>query len=88
MPCFELWLLLHFEDIQAPIHRNDVYRRLRTHLADYDKGQRGHWANTKHLLDPAAERAQARAAITTPYDGHQPYTDMHQLASRLLHLKD
>jgi hypothetical protein len=28
VPCFELWLLLHFEDVQAPIHRDEVYRRL------------------------------------------------------------
>lgn len=26
VPCFELWLLLHFEDVQAPLHRTDVYQ--------------------------------------------------------------
>lgn len=29
VPCFELWLLLHFEDIHAPIHRDEVYARLK-----------------------------------------------------------
>ncbi len=28
VPCFELWLLLHFEDVLAPIERGDVYQRL------------------------------------------------------------
>ncbi len=88
VPCFELWLLLHFEDIQAPIHRHEAYGRLRTHLADYDKGQRGHWAETRHLLEEATARAYARAANTSVYGGHEPYTDMHQLVNRLLHLKD
>ncbi len=37
IPCFELWLLLHFEDINAPLHRNDVSKRLKTHLPDYEK---------------------------------------------------
>lgn len=38
VPCFELWLLLHFEDVQAPIHRNEVYQRLRQYLPGYEKG--------------------------------------------------
>lgn len=29
VPSFELWLLLHFENIQPPLHRDDVMRRLR-----------------------------------------------------------
>ncbi len=24
VPCFEQWLLLHYEDIQAPLHRDEV----------------------------------------------------------------
>lgn len=88
VPCFELWLLLHFEDVQAAIHRTEVYERLRTHLQDYDKGQRGHWACTKHLLTHATERAEVRAQFSTAMDGNEPYTDVHRLVHRLLHLKD
>ena len=29
VPCFELWLLLHFEDVYAPIHRTEAAERLR-----------------------------------------------------------
>lgn len=29
VPCFELWLLLHFEDMFAPLHREDAVVRLR-----------------------------------------------------------
>ena len=88
VPCFELWLLLHFEDVMAPVHRTQVFARLRTHLPEYDKGQGGHFAATRHRLDVATARASARAAQTTPHNGHEPYTDMHTLVSRLVNLKD
>lgn len=29
IPCFELWLLLHYEDVQHPIHRDAVMARLK-----------------------------------------------------------
>ena len=88
VPCFELWLLLHFEDIHAPIHRNEVYRRLRTHLPNYDKGQIGHWESTKDNLEQAIQRAETRAAITNAQNGNEPFTAFHELVIRLLHLKD
>ena len=88
VPCFELWLLLHFEDVIAPIHRNEVYTRLRIHLPKYDKGQGGHFAATRHMLDVATARAAARAARTTAQDGREPYTDMHSLVNLLMTLKD
>ncbi|OGQ98091.1 MAG: hypothetical protein A2505_00110 [Deltaproteobacteria bacterium RIFOXYD12_FULL_55_16] len=89
VPCFELWLLLHFVDVFAPLHRDEVYARLKQeHLPGYDKGQGGHWAATKHHLNIATQRAQARAAATTAHDGTEPYTGIYQLVSWLTHLKD
>lgn len=38
VPSFELWLLLHFEDIQHPLHRDEVMVRLKRHLHGYEKG--------------------------------------------------
>lgn len=32
IPSFELWLLLHFEDIQHPLDRDEVLRRLKRHI--------------------------------------------------------
>lgn len=90
VPCFELWLLLHFEDVFAPLHRNQVYDRLKQeqYLPGYDKGQGGHWAATRQHLTIATQRAQTRAAATTAFDGAEPYTDIHQLVACLTHLKD
>jgi RloB-like protein len=89
VPCFELWLLLHFEHVFAPLHRKVAVERLRTHLADYAKGQGSHWAATRDRVDAAMQRASALvAAGQTAADGAQPYTNMHELVNRLLHLKD
>lgn len=89
VPCFELWLLLHFEDVSAPIHRDEAVARLRAHLAGYAKGQGSHWGATRDRLDAATRRAEALvAAGRMAEDGIQPYTDMHELVHRLLHLKD
>jgi heme oxygenase len=70
------------------MHRRAVQERLLRHLPAYTKGQGGHWADTKEYLAQAMSRAAARAAATTAQDGHEPYTGMHLLVSRLLHLKD
>lgn len=88
VPCFELWLLLHFEDVLAPVHRNDVYQGLRHHLPNYAKGQGGQFASTRHNLDAATARATALAGLTNAFNGHEPYTDVHTLVSTLIKLKD
>lgn len=88
VPCFELWLLLHFEDVHAPLHRHEALARLKTHLPGYEKGSGGHWVATQGRLDAATQRAQRLAATTTAHDGTQPYTAMHELVLRLVHLKD
>jgi len=88
VPCFELWLLLHFEHVHAPLHRHEALGRLKAYLPAYEKGGGGHWATTQARLSDAIERAQLLAATNNPNDGIQPYTAMHELVSRLIHLKD
>jgi hypothetical protein len=87
VPCFELWLLLHFEDVFAPLQRTEVYRRLRQHLPGYDKGQTGHFNRTLALLDLATQRATHLVGVNTAHDGTAPYTDVHRLVSLLTTLK-
>lgn len=87
VPCFELWLLLHFEDVLAPLHRNEVYLRLRQHLPAYDKAQSGHYGRTKAYLLQAAQRAQHLSGLTNAHDGTAPYTDLHHLVRLLTTLK-
>jgi len=87
VPCFELWLLLHFEDVLAPSHRNEVYQRLRQYLPNYDKGQAGHYAQTRQYSDAATQRAEHLAQLTSAHSGIEPYTDLHRLVTLLTTLK-
>jgi hypothetical protein len=87
VPCFELWLLLHFEDVLTPLHRTEVYQRLRKHLPSYDKGCFGYWQQTLHLLPDAHRRANQLMQAHRATDDEQPCTGMGQLVSYLTELK-
>ena len=52
-------MLLHFEDVLAPLHRDEAVDGLRTHLADYAKDQGSHWAATRGRIENAMQRAAA-----------------------------
>jgi hypothetical protein len=70
IPSFELWLLLHFEDIQHWLHRDDVMRRLKKHISDYEKGSDDCFKKTRNTLDVARERARrlAQRRMSTIFD--------------------
>jgi hypothetical protein len=86
IPCFELWLLLHFENFAAPLQRTEVYRRLRQRIGGYEKGDKGLWKLTKANLGVANDRALQLSTQTTRTDDYGPYTDMHSLVHKLLNL--
>ena len=50
VPSFELWLLLHYEDIQHPLHRNEVITRLKQRLPGYEKGSGGNFSATRRAI--------------------------------------
>ena len=86
-PSFELWFLLHFEDIQAPIHRDDAMRRLKTHFPDYEKGSVGTFVFTKKHLNSALERSSRLAARFTAHDEPEPFTAVGEIVGLLTNLK-
>lgn len=87
VPSFELWLLLHYEDIQALIHRDEVMRRLKQYLPDYQKGASNAFATTKGLLGTATQRARTLATRYDADDGFDPYTAIFDLVTRLTTLR-
>jgi hypothetical protein len=86
-PCFEFWLLLHFEDVQHLIHRDEVMRRLKRHLPNYDKGYGRAFAETKSALFSAVTRARALAQRADPADDTEAYTGVVDLVDLLTNLK-
>ena len=87
VPCFELWLLLHYEDIQAPLPRGKVIQRLKQHLPNYEKGTGSAFATTREHLPIAAQRAQALAARFTADTAPEPYTAIAALVQLLTTLR-
>jgi hypothetical protein len=83
VPCFELWLLLHFRDVQQTMQRGEVIQQLATYLDGYSKGQKQLWQRTKPNLEAAVHRAKA----IRPNGVAGPYTDVDALVERLRTLK-
>lgn len=83
VPSFELWLLLHYEDIQAPIHRDEVIRRLRRYIPEYEKGVGGVYAITRARLNTATSRADALAVKFNAHCDPEPYTAIAELVKLL-----
>lgn len=86
VPNFELWLLLHFENIERPLHRDEVLKRLKRHMPSYKKAIANSFALTRHQLDVAHQRAKVLTERHTPIDGIQPYTDVSGLVALLTKL--
>lgn len=86
VPSFELWLLLHYEDIQVPLHRDEVIQRLRRHLPGYEKGAGHVFSATRDRLEIATERAEALADRFSADTEPEPYTAIVELVKLLMTL--
>lgn len=87
VPSFELWLLLHYEDIQAPLHRDDVMRHLKLHIPSYDKGAGNAFAITGEYLDIATQRAERLAERFSARTDPEPFTAIVELVKLLTTLR-
>ena len=83
VPCFEFWLLLHYEEVVHPIDRFEVYKRLRVHLPEYEKGGPSNFSRTRANIALAYGRAVSLAKYHTPHGGLEPYTAIPRLLDAL-----
>ena len=88
IPCFELWLLLHFEYVSREIHRDEVRHLLRQQdrLPNYEKGQGGHFELTRHLLETAYQNADRLKEEQRRHGRENPFTDVDMLVKELIRL--
>lgn len=86
VPCFELWLLLHFDRAEGPLPRTDVFRRLKTSWPGYAKNSANAYATTNPTLNEARTRAAALRRNVGPLPGTDCYTDVDELVALLLAL--
>ncbi|MGB4698431.1 MAG: RloB family protein, partial [Methanothrix sp.] len=55
-PCFEIWFLLHFEQVNKGVSREDLYEQLKKYIKNYDKS-----GEVYHLLKDLQANAIANA---------------------------
>jgi len=87
VPCFELWLLLHFENVENFAHRDDIIRRIAQHIPRYSKAMAGIFSMTSNRIDDAIARAQRLRGRYDLLPGIEPRTEIDQLVETLRILK-
>ncbi|RZU47921.1 RloB-like protein [Fluviicoccus keumensis] len=88
VPSFELWLLLHYEDVRAPVHRDEVMVRLKQYMPGYDKGAGRVFAMTRDRLAVAMQRARGLAERFSEYTEPEPFTGFYELVGVLTTLRN
>lgn len=95
VPCFEYWLLLHFEYTTKPYNSNDsksiceyLIDDLENHLPDYSKGDQ--YIVTELILrtNDAITRSERSLQHGLDNNTDKPTTNMHQLVEYLQNLKN
>lgn len=82
IPCFEYWVLLHYQYTTAPMQRfADVEPRLRALQAHahYAKGDEGLFEATRHLLGTALNNADRANQAASDNESSNPTTQMPTL---------
>jgi len=87
IPCFEFWLLLHFEDVRTPLHRDEVIKRLKRHLPGYEKGTATAFAMTRQHLGLALQRSEKLASRCNDHVVPNPFTAIGALVKALMTLR-
>lgn len=92
-PCFEYWLLLHFEFSRSPYQDGpgtpceNCTKDLRKHLPDYEKNTIGLFGTLVHRLGDAKQRAAAALRDAEATGNPNPSTEVHVLVEYLQTLK-
>jgi len=94
VPCFELWLLLHFTYTAKQFHARGGYsictsieQELKKHLPNYQKGQQDIFAKVIDKLDTAIAHAKLLDEYHKTSGTDNPSTKIHVLVEYLSDLK-
>lgn len=91
IPCFEYWLLLHFQYQRAPFQGKGtasvggvVCKQVQAHIKGYTKGIKGLYAQLKEKQADAIANSQRAIADTNSTGQDNPSTHIHTLVEKLL----
>lgn len=84
VPCFELWIYLHFVDKKFPqlISCKQVQSAIKTHFKGYKKGARL-YKDIKENIDKAIDNSKWLKQQVELTGSNGPYTDIHLLVQEL-----
>jgi len=95
VPCFEYWLLLHFNYTTQPYaaqHNNSacnqVLAELRSYMPGYTKGLKDVFADLVGQLDFAIQNARRALQAAQASGADNPSTQVHQLVEYLQNIKN
>lgn len=94
VPCFEYWLLLHFEYVAHPYAATEnhsvcdlVIKELKQHMPNYEKSQKGTFNLLLDNLPDAIKSAKSVLAASERTQADNPSTKIHELIEYLQRLK-
>ena len=94
VPCFELWILLHFKITARPYQATgtrsiceQVIRDLRKHIPRYEKGMNNVFELTYSSVDKAITRTELRERQCNKNGTDNPSTKVHNLVKYLRNIK-
>lgn len=82
-PCFEYWLLLHFEYTTRDDSSSDVVRALKAHVTDYEKGDADIFRKVQGGFGSAVARAERASREMAAAGARSPMTEMPVLVEAL-----
>ncbi|ERJ19044.1 RloB-like protein [Salinisphaera shabanensis E1L3A] len=86
-PCFEIWLLFHICDYQAPIHRHDLQKKLEEACPGYSaKKKRIQYCAISDAYESAEKRATS-SIVNRELEGDplgNPSTTVHHLTNAII----
>jgi hypothetical protein len=86
-PCFEIWLLLHFEKILHWIDRKEAYVRLKEKYPSYEKGATDVYSKTNKFYDAALKHSNLLIKRNKILGKNELYTKVGELVEVLINLK-
>jgi hypothetical protein len=94
VPCFEYWLLLHFNYSTKPYAKkgkssiaNEVLKELKKHIPKYEKGAKNIFKTTMNDLDYAINNAKNSLKQAIQNNTDNPSTNVHKLIEYLSDIK-
>ncbi|HWR57766.1 MAG TPA: RloB family protein [Thermodesulfovibrionales bacterium] len=95
VPCFEFWLLLHYEYTSRPYGASggnsacdNVIRDLEAHISGYEKGNENVFETTYPRVDDAIKHAERLEKRQEEAGTDNPSTKVHRLVAYLQNLKN